>query len=243
MNRLTLLLLILLFNFSNLTNAQEDTCDSPEEDLIELNSISKCEVENPKRKNNDNRNLGFKATKKRSHVLRRKSNRKLAVSVSNDVDNKAVNSVHSVLEIAHQEQWEEIKDIAETISENSEKLDDEGIINFNAVEEIPLFSYCENYSDSEKSKCFNNEMSNHIKRHFKYPKEALKKFIQGCIIVEFTIDENGSIQNIQTTGDKSVKLLKEEATRVVEQLPRFLPGKHNGKAVGVKYVMPVNFKI
>ena len=57
----------------------------------------------------------------------------------------------------------------------------------------------------------------------------------------FAVDENGNITNIKTRGpDKS---LEEEALRIMNKLPKMIPGQQRGKNVKVPYSLPINFKL
>ncbi len=80
-----------------------------------------------------------------------------------------------------------------------------------------------------------------IQRRIKYPEIAQKANIQGMVIVQFVVDETGKILN-----PKVVKSLKggcdEEALRVI-RLAKFKPGKQRGKAVRVKYSIPIRFQL
>jgi TonB family protein len=85
-------------------------------------------------------------------------------------------------------------------------------------------------------------MSKHITKNFKYPQDAFNAGIQGRVLVQFTIDEQGNVDAIQMRGPKDGDSLEKEASRIVNKLPKFIPGKHNGKTVKVKYGIPITFK-
>ena len=75
-----------------------------------------------------------------------------------------------------------------------------------------------------------------------YPSQAAKDSIQGRVVVQFIIDSLGYVGNVNVV--RSVhELLDEEAVRVVKTLPRFAPGRENGKAVNSLYTLPVTFKL
>jgi protein TonB len=57
----------------------------------------------------------------------------------------------------------------------------------------------------------------------------------------FKIDRHGNIANIKARAPH--KKLKEEAIRVIKLLPKMIPGKQRGKAVGVSYGLPIVFKV
>ncbi|MFZ2284034.1 MAG: energy transducer TonB, partial [Lutibacter sp.] len=61
------------------------------------------------------------------------------------------------------------------------------------------------------------------------------------IFVMFKIDKTGEITDIQARAPH--KRLEAEAIRVVQSLPKMTPGKQRGRAVGVKYSLPIAFKV
>ena len=75
-----------------------------------------------------------------------------------------------------------------------------------------------------------------------YPEEAEKAGIQGRVIATFVVEKNGSISQPRVV--KSVDpLLDAEALRVISAMPNWKPGKQNGKAVRVKYTVPLSFRL
>ena len=87
-----------------------------------------------------------------------------------------------------------------------------------------------------------NALMNFLMNTIKYPAEAEKAGKQGRVVVQFVINKDGSISDAKVV--KSVdKTLDEEALRVVNAMPKWTPGKQNGKDVRVKFTMPVTFKL
>ena len=82
----------------------------------------------------------------------------------------------------------------------------------------------------------------YVASHVKYPEIAKEQDVQGIVQLRFVVLENGSIGDVQI-----VKSLEShcdaEAKRVVKSLPRFVPGKQQGKAVRVWYTLPIRFQI
>jgi TonB family protein len=75
-----------------------------------------------------------------------------------------------------------------------------------------------------------------------YPKDAKTQAIQGKVIVRFMIKANGSVSEVSVLKGVSPSL-DEESIRVVKTLPKFTPGKLNGKAVPVWYMIPISFTL
>lgn len=120
----------------------------------------------------------------------------------------------------------------------------EEVINFATVQKIPLFKSCKNKnSDDDKLDCFNSEMAKHVQKYFAYPEEATKNNIQGKVYAYFVIDKDGDVVNIKTRGPKNGEILEYTTKKLVEKLPKFIPGQHNGKDTNVKYAFPINFKL
>ena len=81
-----------------------------------------------------------------------------------------------------------------------------------------------------------------IEENMKYPAEAVRKGIQGRAIIACVINEDGSISDCKVV--RSVDpLLDAEAIRIVKMMPKWKPGMQRGKAVPVKYTLPVVFRI
>ena len=114
---------------------------------------------------------------------------------------------------------------------------------FDYVDEIPRFKGCEKASIEENLTCFNEQMNLHIKKNFTYPEIAAERNIQGRVSVQFTIDKEGNVTDIWTKGPINGQLLEEEAIRIVQALPQFIPAKLKGKSVNVKYGLPITFKL
>ena len=86
------------------------------------------------------------------------------------------------------------------------------------------------------------EMMKYLMENVKYPKEAYEKGIQGRVLVSFIIENDGSITNAKVVKNVSDEL-DAEAIRVIESMPKWKPGKQNGKVVRVKYTIPVTFRL
>ena len=138
-----------------------------------------------------------------------------------------------------QNKTENIKEIIVTSNDSVNKNTEN--IPFAVIEQIPLFPECEKTERSEQLSCFNNKISEHIVKHFRYPKYALNNNIQGRVLVQFIINKEGKVEKITTRGPHP--LLEEEAFRIISRLPKMKPGMQKGKPVKVKYAIPINFKL
>lgn len=85
-------------------------------------------------------------------------------------------------------------------------------------------------------------MMKYIMENMKYPKQAMKEGIQGRVTVRFIVEKDGSISDVKPILSVH-PLLNKEAVRVVESMPKWTPGKQNGKPVRVRFNLPVMFKL
>lgn len=76
----------------------------------------------------------------------------------------------------------------------------------------------------------------------KYPPAAIAYKIQGRVVVRFTVGRKGNVYDIMVIKGVHT-LLDEEAVRVVEMMPKWKPGKRDGKTVPVYYYLPVTFRL
>lgn len=76
----------------------------------------------------------------------------------------------------------------------------------------------------------------------KYPKEASKDGIQGRVVVQFVVEKDGSISEVEVVK-KVNEHLDAEAVRVVNAMPKWKPGKQKGENVRVKYTLPISFRL
>lgn len=85
-------------------------------------------------------------------------------------------------------------------------------------------------------------MLKYLMENIKYPEQAMKEGIQGRVTVRFIVEKDGSISDVKPVLSVH-PLLNKEAVRVVESMPKWTPGKHNGKPVRVRFNLPVMFKL
>lgn len=87
-----------------------------------------------------------------------------------------------------------------------------------------------------------NAFSQWVNAHLIMPKEAKENGIQGRVLLQFTVDEDGNVRDVKVA--KGVHpCLDKEAVRVVSSSPKWTPGKSRGKPVPVTYTFPVIFQL
>ena len=92
----------------------------------------------------------------------------------------------------------------------------------------------------------------YMKKHTKFPKEAVKNKVGGKVLVQFIVEKDGSISNVKLnesvkTNDKEKQkfadMINNEAIRVICSMPKWKPATYNGKPVRMRFVAKLNFNI
>ncbi|TNE78215.1 MAG: energy transducer TonB [Bacteroidetes bacterium] len=81
-----------------------------------------------------------------------------------------------------------------------------------------------------------------ISHHIRYPRQARRKGIEGKVIIQFVITETGEVSEAKVVNSVGYGC-DEEALRVINMLPKWTPGKQRGKAVKVRFNLPIRFKL
>ena len=101
---------------------------------------------------------------------------------------------------------------------------------FDVVEQMPIFPGGD------------NGLMTFLKNTIKYPEAAEKAGKQGRVVVVFVVNTDGSISDAKVVRSVSEEL-DAEALRVINAMPKWTPGKQNGKDVRVKFTLPVSFRL
>ena len=83
----------------------------------------------------------------------------------------------------------------------------------------------------------------YLSENVKYPVIAQENGIQGRVICQFVVNKDGAIVDVEVVRSGGDPSLDKEAMRVIKSMPKWNPGKQRGKAVRVKYTVPVNFRL
>ena len=75
-----------------------------------------------------------------------------------------------------------------------------------------------------------------------YPIAAKEQGLEGKVYIKFIVSETGEIMN-PASMKPSPKMLEDEAIRVIKAMPKWRPGKQNGRAVNVFFQLPVTFRL
>ena len=76
----------------------------------------------------------------------------------------------------------------------------------------------------------------------KYPSQAKRMGIEGKVFVQFVVDKDGSLTNVEAVRGIGGGC-DEEAVRIIKNSPKWKPGKQRGRPVKVRMVIPVVFKL
>jgi protein TonB len=148
------------------------------------------------------------------------------IEVLNIVDDDV--EIEDELEIEDTEADDQtVIDVAPVVVAREEE-EEEGAEVFFIVEEMPEFPGGE------------PALRKWLATQIKYPVIAQENGIQGKVYVTFVVGKDGSISNATIARGVDPSLDK-EALRVVNNLPKWKPGKQRGKPVNVSYTVPINF--
>lgn len=130
------------------------------------------------------------------------------------------------------EEIEEVEEVEEVIED----------VPFTIIEDVPVFPGCKGNKQALK-KCFNKKMQKHFAKKFDsdLPNELGLSPGKKRLIMLFKIDRTGNIVDIRAKAPHP--RLQKEAIRIIKLLPKMTPGKQRGKAVGVKYTLPMRIDV
>ena len=112
--------------------------------------------------------------------------------------------------------------------EEEQEVEEEEI--FAVVEEVPTFVGGE------------DALYKFLGESIKYPAAALDNGIEGRVYVRFVVEKDGSVSNVRVLRDIGGGC-GAEAMRVVKSMPKWKPGKQQGRAVRAEFNLPVNFTL
>jgi len=81
-----------------------------------------------------------------------------------------------------------------------------------------------------------------LSKNLRYPEMAKENNIQGRVTVKFVVNEDGEVSDVQVVKGIGGGC-DEEAKRVVQKMPKWKPGKQNGRPVKVYFTLPITFRL
>jgi protein TonB len=110
------------------------------------------------------------------------------------------------------------------------KPDDNAIYDDIDIEQLPEFPGGE------------DELMKYLSNAIKYPERAIRENAQGKVVVGFVVNKNGEIEDLKVK--RSIGFgCDDEAIRVIKSMPKWKPGKFNGRDVNVYYDLPIQFTL
>lgn len=199
--------------FSKYSNSIQDDDENENEEVITENAYSEAGTS----KSNDVSN-NITANKDKN-ISKNSSPQKNKTDKLKET-NKKPQSNNIATTIPHKE----VNDVktAKTI-DNNETV-------FTAVEQMPQFPGG------------NVALMKFLRNNINYPRGAMENGIQGRVIVQFVVSQNGSVGKVKVIRSVDSELDK-EAIRLCKSLPNFIPGRMGGKPVNVWYTLPITFKL
>ena len=167
---------------------------------------------------------------------------KKAQAAEEDAIERAENAMEAAIEAVDADQEMDAKAAMEKLSaaqaaglvetpEEMLKKNPNAAIPFSVVENKPTF----NDSDA-------NEFSKWVSEQMKYPQDAIDQNIQGRVVLQFTVNKEGQVEDVTVLRGVN-EALDAEAVRVVSSSPKWEPGTQNGNPVNVRYTFPVVFRL
>lgn len=110
-------------------------------------------------------------------------------------------------------------------------------------EQMPYLSSCKAISDTKtRNECSNRTLLKHIYKNLKYPKQARLYGLEGTVVVQFVIQKDGTIEDVEVIRGLN-DFLKSSVENVLLNMPSWEPGIQRGEPVAVFFTLPVKFKL
>jgi len=83
----------------------------------------------------------------------------------------------------------------------------------------------------------------YLNKNLRYPDEAQNNEIQGAVVVQFIVDKDGNVSDVQAVSGPEQGGLREEAVRVIKKSGKWTPAIQNGRQVKSYKKQPITFKL
>jgi|GEM_PF-3021986 len=151
--------------------------------------------------------------------------------------------------------------VIEVQDEPVEQSETPSFLTINNVDLAPGTSECIDATGQDRAQCFIQAVTNHIIENFEYPEAAKENNVEGRIYVQFIIDDQGKVKNVEavrsemtgddlasseeSTEDKAqyLSLLEKSAVEVISSLPDFIPAQVKGQDVGMQFTVPIRYAL
>lgn len=85
-------------------------------------------------------------------------------------------------------------------------------------------------------------LTKYIQENVKYPKEFVNKDIEVKVYVKFVVAKSGKVKDVAISRGSEHEVFNKEAIRLVSNMPKWVPGMKDGKAVSTEMTLPFSFK-
>jgi TonB family protein len=116
---------------------------------------------------------------------------------------------------------------------------------WDSVEEtLPRFPGCEGLGldDEELEECSTRNLLEFIYKNIRYPKKSRATKTHGKALAQFVIEKDGSLSEVEVLNGVSPDIEK-EVIRIVNEMPKWIPGTQNGEPAETSYSLPIVFKL
>jgi len=170
-------------------------------------------------------------------------------SIVNTTNSELINKVSIVQKQMIKQGTINDKEKQEILSLVSLVVNDDGFdenvmkaMQFDDVENVPVYNGCENLSKEETKKCFHESITNFIKTEFNSEiSKNLNISEVKSVDAFFQVDENGMISNIKVRDSEVT--IQAEIARVLRKIPKMKPATQDGRNVPILYSVPFSFGI
>ncbi len=173
-------------------------------------------------------------------ILEQKKSSKVEISVNGEIDKDVVFIVDgkrvSSIDDINPENIDHIE-----VLKDKDSLAKMGITDAKGVIRITTKSLAE-VEDMPEYPGGMEAMMKFVAENLNYPKQMEKDKVEGRVLLSFIVEKDGSVTNIEAV-ESPHPALTQEAIRVVSSMPKWKPGKQDGKEVRVQFMLPINFKL
>ena len=79
----------------------------------------------------------------------------------------------------------------------------------------------------------------YLRENLKYPDKTKDRGVQGRLVIGFIVEKDGSLTDVKVLRPVDIDL-DAEVLRLVKGMPKWIPGRQNGKRVRVRYLLPIH---
>jgi len=83
----------------------------------------------------------------------------------------------------------------------------------------------------------------YLNKTFRYPEQAVEQEIQGTVVVQFIVDKEGNVSDVEAISGPTGGGLRDEAIRVIKKSGKWTPAIQNGRQVKSYKKQPITFKL